>query len=124
MSAKVDALFAGEPPETRDLRPTLRRLRLLLLLSFPMNLAGVLCWTGVPGALLTLWAWLLADGEAGAVSAGALEGPDAAPLLRLRKLAAWNLGICVISLFVQASLLATPFYEQLLAETLQILVGP
>ena len=122
-SAKVDALFAGELPEPVNLAPTLRLLRLLLVVSLPMNLAGVLCWTGVPGAILTLWAWLVADGEASAVSAGVLDGAEASSLLRLRSVAAWNLGLCVLMLFIEASLLATPFYEQLLTFWLDLLRG-
>lgn len=119
--AKVDALFAGEPPAVVDLGPTLRRLRGLLLLSAPLNLAGVTCWTGVPGAILTLWAWLLADGAAAGVSEGVVEGPEALALLRLRSFAAWNLGLAVVMLFIQASLLATPFYERLLTFWLNLL---
>ena len=121
-SAKVDALFAGELPEPVNLAPTLRLLRLLLVVSLPMNLAGVLCWTGVPGAILTLWAWLVADGEASAVSAGVLDGAEAARGMGA-SIAAGNLGLCVLMLFIEASLLATPFYEQLLTFWLDLLRG-
>lgn len=124
MSAKVDALFAGEPPATVELGPVLARLKLLLGVSLPLNLLGPLCWTGVPGAVLTLWAWSLADREAAAVSAGAVRGDQATSLLRLRRFAATNLGLCVLSLFVQVSLLATDFYPQLLSAMLDRLTGP
>lgn len=117
-SPKVDALFAGDAPTPADNRPAIGRLRWLLGLAIPMNVLGVLCWTGVPGAALTLWAWLLADDEAARVRAGEVEGEDGETVLRLRGLAAWNLGLCVVSLLVQAWLLTTSFYELLLARVL------
>ncbi len=115
---KVDALFSGELPEVRDLRPLINRLAVLLAFSAPLNLAGVFCFTGVPGALLTLWAWLLADGEAARVREGGADPEQGARLLRMRDLAAWNLGLCVSSLLVQAWLLTTGFYEALLGRLL------
>ena len=121
MSAKVDALFSGEPPQSVLLRPVIWRLRVLLAVSLPMNLLGALCWTGVPGGLLTLWAWTIADREAAVVDTGLVTGAEAAALLRLRRWAAYNLGICVISLLVQVTLLTTSFYEGLLARFLDLL---
>lgn len=115
---KVDALFAGELPGPVDLGPVLRRLSILISLSVPMNAAGVLCFTGVPGAALTLWAWLLADSEAARVREGGVDPVAGARLMRLRGFAAWNLGLCVSSLLVQAWLLTTSFYEQLLSRLL------
>lgn len=116
--AKVDALFAGDPPAPVDLRPALRRLRWLLWVAAPLNAAGVLCFTGVPGAALTLWAWLLADDGAGRVREGGVPADQGADALRLRDWAAWNLGLCVSSLLLQAWLLTTDFYEVLLARLL------
>ncbi len=115
---KVDALFAGELPEQKALGPVLRRLSWLLALSLPLNLIGVLCFTGVPGAVLTLWAWLLADNEAARVREGASDEQEGKRLLQLRGWAAWNLGLCVSSLLIQAWLLTTGFYEALLSRVL------
>lgn len=121
MSAKVDALFSGEPPPSVALRPVLWRLRVLLAVSMPLNVLSVLCWTGVPAGLLTLWAWSIADREAAAVGTGLVAGAEAASLLRLRRIASYNLGICVLSLMVQVTLLTTPFYEVLLSRFLDLL---
>ena len=114
MSERVDALFAGEPPPPPvEVGPRLRLIRAVLLASLPLNLLGVPCWTGVPGAALTLWAWLQADGEMARVEAGEYPSDDAATLMRLRTAAGWLLGFCVLSLLVQAYLLTTTFYNVL-----------
>lgn len=114
MSDKVDALFAGEPvkgPESAAVR--IRSLTLVLAVAIPMDLLGILCFTGVPGALLTLWAWLSADGEVPRIEAGTYLPEDAARLLQLRRIALWALVYSVASLIVQAWLLGTDFYEAL-----------
>lgn len=114
MSEKVDALFAGEPPPAPiEAGPKLRAIRVALLVALPLNLLGVLCWTGVPGAAITLWAWLQADGEMPRVEAGDYLSEDAANMMRLRTLAGWLLAFCVLSLMVQAYLLTTAFYNTL-----------
>ncbi|MFT4975729.1 MAG: hypothetical protein ACI8S6_001622 [Myxococcota bacterium] len=114
MSEKVDALFAGEPPAPpREAVSKLRAIRVLLMVALPMDLLGVLCWTGVPGAALTLWAWLQADGEMARVEAGEYSSEDAASLMRLRTLSGWLLGFCIVSLMAQAYLLTTSFYSML-----------
>lgn len=114
MSEKVDALFAGEPPpEPIAAGPKLRAIRAALLVALPLNLLGVLCWTGVPGAAITLWAWLQADGEMPRVEAGEYLSEDAANMMRLRTMAGRLLGFCVLSLVLQAYLLTTSFYSSL-----------
>lgn len=111
-SEKVDALFAGEPPPPPlAAGPRIRRLRWLLAVAIPLDLLGIPCWTGVPGAALTLVAWLAADCETARIEAGQYAPADAAALLRLRRLAAWALGFCVVSLVVQIWLLSTPAWR-------------
>jgi len=111
---KVDALFVGDPPPPPEAAaPVLRRLRALLWVAIPLNILGIPCWTGVPGAALTLWAWLVADGEMARVDAGAYHAEDAAALVRMRRLSAWVLGFCLVSLVIQVYLLSTPAYGQL-----------
>ncbi|MEC8422981.1 MAG: hypothetical protein VX000_04340 [Myxococcota bacterium] len=113
--SRVDALFAGEPPPPPvSAGPRIRRLQRLLAVAIPLDLLGIPCWTGVPGAVLTLWAYLQADAEMARIDAGVYAGEDAASLLRLRSIATWSLYFCVASFLVQAWLLSTPFYAGLL----------
>lgn len=116
---RVQALFSGDPPAPPvPVEATLRRLRWLMGLSLPLNLFGVLCWTGVPGAALTLWAWLLADAEANRALSGAFSAEDEIRVVRYRSWAAWNLGFCVLSLVLQTVMMTTPLYEEILARLL------
>ena len=108
----MDALFAGEPPPAPlAAGPRIRRLKIVLGLALPMNLLGVTCWTGVPGAALSLYGWLLADVEVARVEAGEYATEDAAALMRLRTLSAWTLAFCVVSLMLQIYLFNTAYYR-------------
>jgi hypothetical protein len=110
---KVDALFVGDPPKPpAEATPKLRQLRLLLAVAIPLNLLGIPCWTGVPGAALTLWAWLSADAEMTRVNDGDYAPEDAARLMHLRTIAAWTLLFCVLSLVLQVWLLGTNWYNR------------
>lgn len=121
---KVDALFAGEPPPpTIPAGPRIRSLSLVLAVAVPLDLLGILCWTGVPGAVLTLWAYLSADAEMARIEAGTYSGEDAARLLRLRSIATWALYFCVLSFLGQAWLLSTSFYTSLLTTVWDGIVG-
>lgn len=112
--SRVDALFSGEPPPPpAEGAPRILRLKVMLGIAIPLNLFGIPCWTGVPGALLTLVAWLMADNDLARIEAGHYSGEDAAALLRLRTVAAWTLAFCVVSLMVQVWLLSTPAYAHL-----------
>lgn len=111
---RVDALFSGEPPAPAlEGLPRIRRLQLVLLVAIPLDLLGIPCWTGVPGAILTLYAWLIADGQKAAIDAGQYPHEQAAALLRLRQISAWALGLCVVSLMLQAWLLSSAGYRQI-----------
>lgn len=115
---RVDALFAGDLPAPADARQAVQRVQLLIALAVPLNVAGALCFTGVPGAALTLWAWLLSDSEYTRIRESDAGPEQLAAVQRARGWAAWNLGLCVVSLLVQAWLLTTNFYEALLARLL------
>lgn len=114
---RVDALFDGEPAlPALDPAPRLRRITLLLLVAIPLDLLGVTCFTGVPGALLTLWAYLSADAEQALVDAGRYpEGAMVRRLGRLRAVALWAMVLTITLLVVQIVLFTTTdFYGMLL----------
>ena len=112
MSAKVDALFAGEPPPSEaELGTRIRRLRWTLALAAPMVVLGLVLWTTVPGALLALWAWVRLEDEVAAVAEGRVTGEEAQALRRLHGVARWLLVFCVGWLVLQGWLLSTSFYE-------------
>jgi hypothetical protein len=112
--AKVDALFAGEPPPPpEDANARILQLRQLLWVALPLVLLGIPCCTGVPGAMLTMWAWLVADEQMTRVENGEYKAEDAATIMRLRAVARGAMVVCVVSLIIQIFLLSTPFYEAL-----------
>jgi hypothetical protein len=114
MTDKVDALFAGDPPPpVEPAEPRLRSIRGVLWCAIPLVVLGIPCWTSVPGAGLTLWAWLATDAEMNRVDAGTTSEEDAAELRKLRRTATGALALCVITLVVQVLLLSTRFYERL-----------
>jgi len=114
MSEKVDALFAGDPPAAPEpAEPKLKTIRGMLWVGIPLVVLGVPCWTSVPGAVLTLWAWLATDAEIPRIEAGTYSKEDAQRLMRLRRRASQALILCVISLVIQIFLLNTHFYEWL-----------
>lgn len=120
--SRVEALFAGTPAVPMVAAgPVIRKLTWLLALGLPLDAAGVLCCTGVPGAVLTLWAWLVADSEVARIDAGVYSEEDAAKLRRLRGVALFALGFCVLSLIIQARLLANRWYEVVLGRVLDLL---
>lgn len=124
--ARVDALFAGEPPAPPPaLGPRIGAIRAILALGIPLSVLGIPCWTGVPGAALTLWAYSLADG---ALSDGATAAPDElARVAALRRVAVGGLVFAGASFLVQAWLLSQPayasFYVWLWAEGGTALLG-
>lgn len=120
--SRVDALFAGEPPpEPQPAAPRIRRLQRILAVAIPLDLLGIPCWTGVPGAILTLWAYLQADAEMARIDAGMYGGEDAARLLRLRSISTWTLYFCVVSFLLQAWLLSTSAYTGFIGAVIETL---
>ena len=109
---RVDELFAGEPPPPpREAAATLRRLRAVLLFAIPLDALGIFCWTGVPGAALTLYAYLASDAEMAHIEAGEYSPDDAAALSRLRSISTFFLYFSVVSFIIQTTLFARGFYN-------------
>lgn len=112
MTEKVDALFSGDLPlPPSELGPQLDRLRQTLWVAIALDILGILCWTSVPGAILTLYVWLSTDTDANPEERHSAD--ELAQLGRLRKIATWALIFCVASLMAQIFLLSTSFYERL-----------
>jgi hypothetical protein len=110
---RVDALFSGEPPPPLlDGGPPRRVIRRILCFAIPLDLLAIPLWTGVPGAILTLWAWLRADAEAQRVEEGRYEDADSAALLRLRRVARAALIFILLSFVLQIWLLGQPAYTE------------
>ncbi|MCK6503704.1 hypothetical protein L6R53_09945 [Myxococcota bacterium] len=122
--ARVDALFAGEPPAPPvDLRPRVRRLQVLVGVAVALDLLGMLV-TVVPGAVMTLWAWLAADAEVAHIEAGGAYDEDAAAaVLGMRNVARWAMLFCVVCLLAQAWLLHQGFYNMVWAVLLETVTG-
>ena len=114
MSERVNALFSGDmPPPPTDYGPRFRTIEQTLWAAIVLNVLGIPCWTSVPGALLTLWAWLATDTDAALSSDEHMSSTDTEHLARLRKRATATLIFCVAALLVQIILLSTTFYERL-----------
>jgi hypothetical protein len=109
----VDDLFERERPVVAA-PDRLRTIRRLLFFATPLNLLGIACFTGVPGAILTLLAWQLADEELARVDSGALPADRRAPVRGLRQVAFAQLGFCVLSLATQIALFGMGFYSAIL----------
>ena len=123
---RVEVLFGGEPPRALvDPAPRIRRLTALLALAIPLDLLGITCFTGVPGAFLTLWAYLMADGEAAQVKAGRYpDGPSAARMLRLRTVSSWAMVFTILSFVAQIALFWGGFYDVFYRPVLVRLLSP
>lgn len=121
----MDALFDGEPPPPPiDAGPRILLLQAILAVALPLDLAAVLCCTGVPGAALTLWAYLMADAEVARVDAGRYaSADDAARVLRLRAVSGYAMAFTIVSFLVQIFLFATGRYDQLWVPILQRILG-
>lgn len=122
----MDVLFGGEPPAPLvDPAPRLRRLAWLLAVAVPLDLLGVTCFTGVPGAFLTLWAYLLTDAEEAQVAAGRYpEGTAVAQVRRLRTVAVWAMAFTIVSFVVQIGLFWWGFYDVFYRPVLARLLSP
>lgn len=122
--ARVDALFAGEPPPPPvDVAPRVRRLQLMVGLAVALDVLGLLV-TVVPGAVMTLWAWLAADGEVARIEAGgAYDEQAAAAVLGMRNLARWAMIFCVVCLLGQAWALHHGLYNMVWAVLLETVLG-
>lgn len=95
----ADDLFTGDAPPPPTNR--LPRIRRILLVALPLDLLGIPCFTGVPGAILTLWAWQLADEELARVESGALPVALRPDVVRIRAQAFGLLVFVLLSLVAQ-----------------------
>ena len=104
--SKVDALFAGEPSRRPPTTALIQRVMLLLMVGGGLTATGSLLWTGVPGALILLVAWLQIDSQSVALEAGELPEDESRRLRQVRAVASVALGISALSLLFQIWLLA------------------
>ena len=81
-------------------------------MAIPLDILAIPLWTGVPGALLTLWAWLRADSAMRLVRDERFDVADARVLMRQRTVAAWALVFISLSFLVQIWLMSKPGYTQ------------
>jgi hypothetical protein len=110
---RVEALFTGGGPDSVRFGRS-RTMQWLLLVALPLNLAGLLTCTLVPGTLLTLWAWSIGRRELAILEHGELPVQETLRLSRLDRLARVMLVACALLLAAQVYLLTTGFYQGLL----------
>jgi len=117
---RVDALFAGEPPAPPvDVAPRVRRLKLIITAALALDTIGLL-FTVIPGAAVTLWAWLSADAEAERIEAGTYDEAAAAAVVGIRNVARWAMVFVVVCLVVQATMLHRGTYDLLWATLIDL----
>jgi len=85
----------------------------MLRIAIPLNLLGITCFTGVPGAALTLWAWSRADDEMARVANGALPAERATEVAALRNHCFGWMVFATMSLAAQLLLIGTGSYGPL-----------
>jgi len=108
MSDRVDRLFGGHPTGASRLR----RAQWLLVIALPLDLAGLVTCTSVPGALLTLAAWQIAESEMKRIEAGELSVEHAPRIVLIKKVAFWAMAACVGGFALQLILLSTGTTER------------
>ncbi len=113
MSDRVDQLFGGDG-SAPGRGPTARTHTIfaLLVVATPMNLFGVVCCTSIPGMVMTLAAWLLADADLARVESGHLPMDQAPALVRLKRVAFGLLVFCGLTFLIQMTLLSQGAYER------------
>lgn len=125
--SNVDDLFAPEPlpggPPAPPPVDRLRRVRVILGVALPLNLLGVFCLTGVPGAILTLVAWQLADEEVARAEAGVVPKEQLPRARRARDFAFGQLVFVLLSLTAQVALFTFGVYDALLEAVVALFGG-
>ncbi|MCB9780346.1 MAG: hypothetical protein H6742_17410 [Alphaproteobacteria bacterium] len=120
---KVDELFDGEPPPPQvDVRPRVLRLQLLLAGAVALDVAGLLL-TVVPGAIVTVWAWLSADAEVARIEAGTYDEKAVAAVVGVRNVARAAMVFCVLCLVGQAWALHNGYYDAVWATLYELTMG-
>lgn len=108
----VDDLFSSEAPAR--VPDGTRRVTTILGVAFVLNALGITCFTGVPGAILTLVGWHLADEEVSKIDNGVVPKERMPRARGLRRFAYGQMVFASVCLLVQLLLFAEGFYEQLL----------
>jgi len=125
--SNVDDLFAPEPlpggPPAPPPVDRLRRVRVILGVALPLNLVGVFCLTGVPGAILTLVGWQLADEEVARAEAGVVSKEQLPRARRARDFAFGQLVFVLLSLTAQVALFTFGVYDALLEAVVALFGG-
>ncbi len=123
----VDDLFAPEPlpggPPAAPPVDRLRRVRVILGVALPLNLFGIFCFTGVPGAILSLVAWQLADEEVARAEAGVLPKEQLPRARRARNFAFGQLTFVMLSLAAQLVLFSAGVYDALFEAAVGVFGG-
>lgn len=108
MSQRVERLFGGAHRDTR----AIRRAELLLAVAIPLDVLGLLTCTSVPGALMTLAAYQMAERQMSRVERGELSVEHAPRLVRIKKVGFWAMVGCLVGFAIQLFLLSTGAYER------------
>lgn len=109
----ADELFSSEAP--RPVADRLTKATVILGIAVPLNLLGVTCFTGVPGAILSIWGWYIAEEELQRVEVGALPADREKAARRVRTFGFTQLGIASVSLLAQLVLFGIGFYDGVVA---------
>lgn len=108
MSGRVDRLFGGGPSGASRMR----QAKVLLAIALPLDLLGLVTCTSVPGALLTLAAWQIAESEMKRIEDGELSVEHAPAIALIKKVSFWAMGACIAGFALQLFLLSTGAYER------------
>ena len=107
----ADELFSTEV--ARPVTDRLKKATWILGIAAPLNLMGVFCFTGVPGAMLSIWGWNIAEEELHRVEVGALPAEREHRARWVRAFGFAQIGIATVSLLVQLVLFGIGFYDGL-----------
>ncbi|MFN7147753.1 MAG: hypothetical protein ACK4YP_28545 [Myxococcota bacterium] len=117
----ADDLFSSEAPA--PVRDRLARATMVLAFATPLVLLGVTCFTSVPGAVLALVGWQMADEEVARVESGALP-LDRLPTARRVRAAGFSLVVLSGVLFlVQIWFFTQGWYDPVAALIGSIVAG-
>ena len=107
--ADVDELFGGSGSAAK---PRVGRIIAVLVTGMTLTVLGMAC-TAVPGGLVTLVAWALAEKELGRVDSGYLPVEARPGLVTLRTIILLCLIAVLVLFIIQGALLCTGVYFQM-----------
>lgn len=117
MSEPVDELFGGQGAQRRE------RTILGLLAGGLITAIFGLLFSSVPGGLMVLGAWMMAEGDLEAIQAGYLPEEVRPEAQRLRWWTLVGLSLILIIFVAQGVLMSMGFYDLLWIDTLEWLVA-